>query len=903
MMLPHGVLDPGQVTAATRTFAVKMPNTQGIRDKNWKDYKVSVREIENLTGYNFFSNVPQAIQNSIENGIDGVSENPPGTADQTIQDTEDSPAQFTLNAVNPTNTTMVATLSQPGHGTINCAGINCTYTPNTNYNGSDAFTFSVNNGSKTSNTSTVTLDVAPVNDAPTATAQTISTDEDNALPVTLSGSDVETPAANLTYQVTQNPSHGSLSGAGANLTYTPAANFNGSDNFKFTVTDTGDGSSGALTSSEATISISVNPVNDAPVANAQSVSTNEDTPKSITLTGNDIETAASDLIYTVTQSPAHGTLSGNGASLIYSPAADYNGGDSFKFTVTDTGDGSSPQLTSGEAAVTITVNPVNDAPTANGQSVVTDEDTPKAIMLAGTDTETPAANLTYTVTQAPVHGTLSGSNANLTYTPNADYNGGDNFKFTVTDTGDGPSAPLTSSEATVTITVNPVNDPPVANSQTVNLDEDTSRSTTLTGSDVETPASGLNYAVTQGPLHGLLSGAGANLTYTPVANYNGSDSFKFTVTDTGDGASGALTSSEGTVSITINSVNDLPVVTSNQTAPASAQYSDAILPITFRASDIETPAGSLVPSYTFTNGSSVQSGLPGDLSLVQTATPGVWTLGGNINEPMGTYTVNVTFTDADGGKGSTSIVINVNKEDAALTISGPTSVAVAAVGGKSQAFTLNANVSEIADGAAGDIRNAAPVTFQLTPVGSALPAYTCVASAITPGTTAAPCTFTDVNVDVYDVTAIIGGNYYKGGNKSVIAVYDPSLGFVSGSGTVSRTVNGETFTADFSVNLKYKKDGTAQGSLTYIEHHASGDVGLTSNSMGALAVVGSEAKMTGTGTLNGLGSYSFLARFIDMGEPGSNDSLGLRITDSSGNTIADLTFDPVKLSGGNIQVH
>src|SRR5439155_14078613 len=180
-------------------------------------------------------------------------------------------------------------------------------------------------------------------------------------------------------------------------TYTPAGNYNGSDSFKFTVTDTGDGPSAALTSSEATVSITVSPVNDAPTANSQAVTTDEDAPKAITLTGSDLETPAASLIFTVTSDPSYGSLSGTAANLTYTPAANYNGSDSFKFKVTDTGDGPSPALTSSEATVSITINPVNDAPTANSQSVTTDEDTPTGITLTGSDLETPAAALIYAV--------------------------------------------------------------------------------------------------------------------------------------------------------------------------------------------------------------------------------------------------------------------------------------------------------------------------------------------------------------------------------------------------------------------------------------------------------------------------------------------------------------------------
>jgi hypothetical protein len=104
----------------------------------------------------------------------------------------------------------------------------------------------------------------------------------------------------------------------------------------------------------------------------------------------------------------------------------------------------------------LTVNAVNDAPTADEQSVATNQNTSLAITLTGSDTETPSGSLTFTVTVSPAHGTLTGTPPNLTYNPNPPYSGPDSFKFTVTDTGDGASPPLTSSEATISIMVNAV---------------------------------------------------------------------------------------------------------------------------------------------------------------------------------------------------------------------------------------------------------------------------------------------------------------------------------------------------------------------------------------------------------------------------------------------------------------
>jgi methionine-rich copper-binding protein CopC len=431
-------------------------------------------------------------------------------------------------------------------------------------------------------TETASITVNPVNDQPTANAQTVGTAEDTPVGITLTGSDIETASGSLVYTVTVPPANGVLSGTGANRTYTPNPNYNGPDSFKFTVTDTGDGASPPLTSAEATVTINVGAVNDAPTADSQSVSTNEDTAKAITLTGNDIDTPAGSLTYIIVAGPSHGTVSpGTGPNRTYTPTGNYNGPDSFTFKINDgTAD-------SNVATVSITVNPVNDTPTADPQSVSTNEDTPKAITLSGSDTETPSASLTFNVTVQPTHGVLTGTGANRTYTPNADYNGPDSFKFTVTDTGDGTSAPLTSSEATVSITVSAVNDAPVnsipspqgatkngqlvfsaANSNLISISDvdagSNSLKVTLTathGTITLSGTSGLAFTVGDGTQDATMTFTG-NLTninaalngliFEPTNGYDGPATIQLTSDDQGNTGSGGAQTDTDTINITVN---------------------------------------------------------------------------------------------------------------------------------------------------------------------------------------------------------------------------------------------------------------------------------------------------------------------------------------------------------------
>ncbi len=267
---------------------------------------------------------------------------------------------------------------------------------------------------------------------PTANAQSVTTAFNTARAITLTGSDPNTPAQTLTYTVATAPTHGTLSGTAPNLTYTPTASYQGADGFTFTTTNTA-----GLTSSSATVGITVTA--GTPTANAQSVSVPFNIATAITLTATDPDSPALPLNYTVVTAPTHGTLSGTAPNLTYTPAANYQGADGFTFRA------SNGTNTSNTATISITV--AAGTPTAASQSVVTQLDTAKAITLAGTDPDSPALALTYTVAAAPANGTLAGTAPNLTYTPASGYSGPDSFTFTVSN------GQKTSAAATVSITV------------------------------------------------------------------------------------------------------------------------------------------------------------------------------------------------------------------------------------------------------------------------------------------------------------------------------------------------------------------------------------------------------------------------------------------------------------------
>lgn len=326
------------------------------------------------------------------------------------------------------------------------------YTPWPDFFGTDSFTYTVQDVSGGLATATVTVTVTPVNDPPYAVYDTFFVDEDtpiSRISFVMRNNDWD-PEADypLTQTVASPPSHGTLvQDFVGDFSYHPAPDFHGTDSFTYVVTD----SLGAV-SAPGTVTITVRPVNDAPVANGQAVAVAEDGSAAVTLSGSDIDGDA--LSFAVAQPPAHGTLSGYAPNLTYVPAANYDGPDSFTFTVSD------GQATSAAATVAITVTPVNDAPVAGDDAYATAEDTVLSVPapgVLGNDTDIDGGTLSAILVAGPAHGTVAlDPSGAFVYTPTANYNGPDFFSYLASD------GQASSGTATVTIQVSAVNDAPVA---------------------------------------------------------------------------------------------------------------------------------------------------------------------------------------------------------------------------------------------------------------------------------------------------------------------------------------------------------------------------------------------------------------------------------------------------------
>ena len=355
----------------------------------------------------------------------------------------------------------------------------------------------------------------------------VSTDEDNSVEVSLDASDLDQDT--LTYSIVDDPVNGTVSLDGIKVTYTPNENYNGEDTFTYKVND------GTEDSNTATVTVTVNPVNDTPTVKDIAISTDEDTALEITLLGSDVD--QDDLTYSLVTESSNGTVSLDGIKVTYTPNENYNGEDTFTYKVND---GTEDSTT---ATVTITVKSINDTPVSKDISVSTDEDNSVEVSLDASDLD--QDTLTYSIVDDPVNGTVSLDGIKVTYTPNENYNGEDTFTYKVNDGTED------SNTATVTVTVNPVNDTPTVKDIAISTDEDTALEITLLGSDVD--QDDLTYSLVTESSNGTVSLDGIKVTYTPNENYNGEDTFTYKVND------GTEDSTTATVTITVKSINDTPV--------------------------------------------------------------------------------------------------------------------------------------------------------------------------------------------------------------------------------------------------------------------------------------------------------------------------------------------------------
>jgi hypothetical protein len=429
----------------------------------------------------------------------------------------------------------IQAVTSPTRGTAEIRGATVVYTPSAGFSGIDGFTYVVADGQGGAATATVTVNVATVNHPPMARGGSVTTDEDVAITIAVLENDADPDGDALTLQSVTQPTHGSLTRSRTTVAYAPDSGFYGDDAFTYTISD------GRGGTSSATITITVTEVNDPPTARDDSASTKEDATVAILVLANDSDPDGDLLTVESASSPAHGDVAISGSAIVYAPAPDFHGVDSFTYTVGDGRGGLS------SASVTVYVADVNDVPVAGDDDVSTLEDVPATVLVLANDTDPDGDPMTIESNSTPLHGVATRTGTSIVYTPTANYSGEDSFTYTVTD-GNGGTA-----TGTVTVTVVEANDFPVAQDDFAMTSEGTAAAIEVLGNDHDLDGDLLAIQAVTQPAHGAVSNGGTELTYTPDDGFSGTDTFSYTLSD---GRGGSDTAQ---VSVTVTHVNHAPL--------------------------------------------------------------------------------------------------------------------------------------------------------------------------------------------------------------------------------------------------------------------------------------------------------------------------------------------------------
>jgi CshA-type fibril repeat protein len=466
------------------------------------------------------------------------------------------------------------------------------------------------------------------NPGPSATDDAFTTDEDTAVSGTVAGNDSDPDGDSLSFAQTSNPSNGSVVfNNDGSFTYTPNADFHGTDTFDYEITDA-DGSK-----STATVTITVDAVNDAPIVTTAVPDQSDLDSDTINLdiSGNFSDVEGNDLSFTATGLPPGLMIDtdGNITGTIDSSASQ-NGPYTVVVTVSD-GNG-------GSVTDTFTWSVANPAPTADDDNFTTDEDTPVSGTVSGIDADADDS-VTFAQTSNPSNGTVTfNADGTFEYTPNADFNGTDSFDYEIID-ADGSKA-----TATVTITVDAVNDPPVVDT---NIPDQTHTDSTAINIDVssnfsDTEGQSLSFTATGLP-PGLSIDTDGNITGTIDNSASqggpGGDGI-YSVTVSADDGNG------GTVSTTFTwEVDNPPPVAANDTA---ATNEDTPINIPVLANDSDPDGDDLsVTSAIAANGTVV---IEPDGTVTYTPNP----------DFNGTDTITYTITDGEGGTSTATVTVTVD---------------------------------------------------------------------------------------------------------------------------------------------------------------------------------------------------------------------------------------------------
>jgi uncharacterized delta-60 repeat protein len=521
----------------------------------------------------------------------------------------------------------------PKNGTLNLnSDGSFTYQPSSDFSGVDSFSYSISNEQGLTATAQVTLSESGNNTFPEASDDQFTIDEDSsAAQLNVLANDTDADGDTITL-FNVNSTLGSASIVNGQIEYTPPANFSGQTVLTYSITDGYENGSPGEKDSSASVTITVTPVNDAPVANTDLITINEDAlALLVNVLANDSDIDGDSLILSEVSANS-GTALIVDNQVQYTPAANSNGVATVTYSITDA------QNASATSTLSITILPVNDAPVATADTATLDEDAaPITIDVLANDSDVDGDSLVISNVTADV-GTATIVNNQIQYTPAANANGVATVTYTASDNNGGTAS------STLAITINPINDAPAATADTATMDEDAAPITIdvlANDSDVDGDSLVINTASAD---IGTATIVNNQIQYTPAANANGVATVTYTISDNNAGAASS------TLAITVNPVNDAPVV-AEQSFSINEDATDSDIIGTVVATDIE-------------NQDLTYALAGGDFALFNlNASSGILSVNGETPfdyETKTQYILNIQVTDNGTPSETTAVNITVN---------------------------------------------------------------------------------------------------------------------------------------------------------------------------------------------------------------------------------------------------
>ncbi len=558
---------------------------------------------------------------------------------------------------------------------INTALASVTYTPVPNFAGTATFTITTNDlgntgsgGAKT-DSDTVSIAVAGVNDAPVNTVpaaiQSVVEDTPKAIAgvaiadldagnaqvevqLTASGGTMTIGTTGLTFVVGDGVADPAITARGtvaqlttalANLSYAPPANASGGFTIVLRTSDLGNTGSGGPLIDIDTITLDVTPANDPPdaVDDARTVAEDSSATSLGPLANDSIlpDTGETLSIVSLTQ-PATGSaaIAAGNTNVTFTPAPNFFGTTSFTYTISDGNGGTDT------ATIVVTVSPVNDPPDAVNDTLSVAEDSgANALPVLANDSIVPDAGETLAVVAVtqPANGTVAIGPSGVTFTPAANFNGATSFSYTISDGNGGTDS------ATVSVTVTPVNDPPTVVDDTRSVAEDSPPTAfDVLANDSFAPDVGetLSIVSTTQPASGTVVITGTSVTFEPSASFTGVTTFDYTISD-GNGGTDT-----GRVTVSVTNTNDPPTAV-DDTATVAEDSTATVLDVLAN----DTGAPDTGETLTVTSVTQPANGTVVIAGIGVAFTPA--------KDFFGTTTFAYTISDGNGGNATASVEVTI----------------------------------------------------------------------------------------------------------------------------------------------------------------------------------------------------------------------------------------------------